>query len=50
MTRQSAEAVVNKFEQAVIEAQHKFANAANKAFVTRLRNELIQMLHDNVGA
>lgn len=40
----SAEEQVAQFERAVIEAQHKMANDANRAFVARLRAELIAAL------
>lgn len=44
MTKHDAELLVAQFERAVIEAQHKLANAANRAFVARLRAELVLRL------
>lgn len=45
----TAEERVAQFERAVIEAQHKLANDANRAFVARLRAELIAALQQSAA-
>lgn len=44
MSRSEAEVLVAQFERAVIEAQHKLANDANRHFVARLRKDLVDKL------
>lgn len=44
MTKNLAEFAVNELEKAIIEANHKMANAANKHYVNRLKAEMVQLL------
>lgn len=44
MTKELAEFAVNELEKAIIEAQHKLANEANKHYVARLKREMVEML------
>lgn len=43
MKIKTGKGLVERFERAVIEAQSKLANDANKHYVARLRQELIEV-------
>jgi intergrase/recombinase len=44
LTKELAEFAVNELEKAIIEAQHKLANQANKEYVARLKREMVELL------